>query len=376
MAAAPLAAFLRTRKNLAAHGAQYWVTGNEAGDLDSLACAIGYAFFSQYVNPSGSQWIPVVQTRRPDLKLRPENLLMLDKIGVDPELLVCLDEVPELGKDEHVALVDHNKATGVFAKATTDAIIDHHADEKLHTEADVRVILAPQNAGSCASVLTQYFQPLLPKSPAVPPAVADLLLSAILIDTHNMSESAGKAKAVDEGARAFLAPRSSYNSAEAQKSLYEALSDAKSDVSQLTTEQKLRRDYKFFACAAKDGGEWNIGTSSTVEPIDALLKDGPKALHNDLAAFCASKSLDLAVVLAGYTDSQEEAHRELLLYAPGSGRAVAEALAAYKEQSVDLAPLSLDLAGPYCATFTQKDPRVTRKQFAPALQAVCAATPK
>lgn len=377
MASAPLAAFLRTRKGLIAHGASHWVVGNEAGDLDSLASAIGYAFFAQYAEPSGPQWIPVVQTPRRDLALRPENLLMLHKCRVDPDELTCVDDVPKLDEHAIVTLVDHNTATNAFADARVETIVDHHADDGRHTDAPQRVIVPPDQAGSCASVLTASFAPSLPTSPALPAPLVDLLLGAVLLDTHNFSASAAKAHKVDEAARAFLAPRSSYPTPEAQQALYDELVPAKSDISALSLEQKLRRDYKQFACAAKNAGTWRVGTSSTVEPLTTLVRDGRAALLHELGAFCDARQLDVEVVLAGYADDAQQPHREVLVYARDAESRFAPTLAALGAHGVDLAPLALEgldgrVDGVFCAAYTQRDARVTRKQFAPALQAVCA----
>ncbi|WFC95735.1 exopolyphosphatase [Malassezia brasiliensis] len=379
MASAPLAAFLRTRKGLAAHGATHWVLGNEAGDLDSLACAIGFAFLSQYAEPSGPQWVPVVQTPRADLVLRPENLAMLHKCSVDPEALVCVDEMPALGADAVLALVDHNRVSDAFRAAHVAAVVDHHADEGMHTDAGARVVVPPERAGSCASVLTTYFAPRLPPAPPLPPAMADLLLSAVLIDTYNFSPEAGKAQAVDEAARAFLARQSSYPDADAQAALFDALVRAKSDVSGLSVAQKLRRDYKLLECETQGGGVWRIGTSSTVEPLAALVRDGSDALTDALRTFCTERKLDVEVVLAGFHDDAGQAHRELLVYAPDARSPFGEALAAHRAHGVDLAPLAvpgLAASGAWCAAYTQRDARVTRKQFAPAVRAVCAALSK
>ncbi|KAI3617879.1 hypothetical protein CBS9595_003788 [Malassezia furfur] len=379
MASAPLAAFLRTRKGLAARGATHWVLGNEAGDLDSLACAIGFAFLSQYAEPSGPQWVPVVQTPRADLVLRPENLAMLHKCRVDPEVLVCVDEMPALGTDAVLALVDHNRVSDAFRAAHVAAVLDHHVDEGMHTDAGARVVVPPERAGSCASVLTTYFAPRLPPAPPLPPAMADLLLSAVLIDTYNFSPDAGKAQAVDEAARTFLARQSSYPSANAQAALFDALVRAKSDVSGLSVPQKLRRDYKRLECEAQGGGVWRIGTSSTVEPLAALVRDGSDALTDALRTFCTERSLDVEVVLAGFQDDAGQMHRELLVYAPDARSPFGEALAAHHAHGVDLVPLDvpgLAASGAGCAAYTQRDARVTRKQFAPAVRAVCATLSK
>ena len=358
-----LAGFVRQRRELCGT----WCVGNEAGDTDSIACAIAYAYLTD-------AYTPVVHTKREDLALRPENLRVLQHCGLSTDDLVCVDDV-HVKADDHVVLVDHNLAHDPFSTAVIDAIVDHHVDEQAHASAQ-RIVLRPDEAGSCASVTTQLFSNRI--RAGIPRELADLLLSAVLLDTLDLDAVAGKVQAVDRAACTLLAPQSSFATRDAQTAWYTALRAAQADVSQLTAAQKLRRDYKQFALGSASDKPWVLGASSTTEPLAELVRE---AFWNDAAQFVAARGIDLLAVLAGYDDTNGS-HRELLLYAPQSApqmHQLATALGATRENSVDLVPLSLAVAPPSQETFlvswTQQDVRTTRKQFVPVLRAVCGATP-
>ncbi len=118
------------------------VMGNEAGDLDSLVCAIAFSFLSAQraksasthaqttddSSSAGARWYPLVQTERRDLKLRPENSLALRSCFVDEAHLITLDDFDEvLGSSAkvEVALVDHCKLSSRWAQTLdVTAVID------------------------------------------------------------------------------------------------------------------------------------------------------------------------------------------------------------------------------------------------------------
>lgn len=363
-AAAPrtMDAFLRQRQASWA-AASAIVTGNEAADLDSLACALAYARLS-----TDAAWVPVLQTRRADLRLRADNLLMLRHLGVDPAHMCCVDDV-HVQDGARVVLVDHNRATGPFTTAAVVGVLDHHADEGQHTGASLREMYKPSDAGSCASVVTHHF-----RGADIPRDVADLLYSAVLIDTLNFDARAGKAQALDMAARDRLAPLSSWPTEAAAARHFQALSEARNDTSHLTPAEKLHRDYKQFGAA----GAWVWGASSTTEPLAVLCTpDGFEAMR----VWSDERRLDVLLVLAGY-EADGQTRRELLLYIPpgrpSSSAQLPELLAAHREHQVDLVPLALPQRprDGVATAWEQRDVRATRKQFVPAMQAVCAQVPR
>lgn len=103
------------------------VMGNEAGDLDSLACSIAFSYLSS-LSSTNKDIYPLVQTYRRDLHLRPENQLALQSCLIDPDNLICLEDLEKIQfKVGGLSLVDHNKLSSRFKDRKEDdveAIID------------------------------------------------------------------------------------------------------------------------------------------------------------------------------------------------------------------------------------------------------------
>jgi exopolyphosphatase len=277
MADMPLNMFLRERKdaflkalamNKAEAGAWTVVMGNEAGgapglnirnnsdaststDLDSIASAIGYAFLS-----SDSKIVPLIQSQRDSLHLRPENMDAFQVASLDPSFLLTSSDLPPppAPQPSRFALVDHNRLLPSF-NGEVVGIIDHHEDESLHTTANPRII---EPVGSCASLVTLQFRSILESGSTEQfKDIASLLISAILIDTGALKPK-GKAVEEDYQAAQLLMPLTGMaTDAEsisgdgshipAPLQLYfEALSLAKGRVGHLSTRDLLRRDYKEY----------------------------------------------------------------------------------------------------------------------------------
>ncbi|KAK7019885.1 putative exopolyphosphatase [Favolaschia claudopus] len=241
------------------------VMGNEAGDLDSLASSIAYAWMQSEVQKT--QFIPLIQTGRDDFDLRAENLYALKLAGINDlqQQLLSTSDLEGINPfpSNTFALVDHNRLGRSFSEhipnAKVVAVVDHHEDEHLYEEsADPRKV-AP--AGSCASHVATLF----PNDASVPKELATLLLSAILIDTGGLVVD-GKAIQVDHEAASFLIPRSTLSDSMSSstlcsvspnnpklladlpsvKQLSKELFDKKTDVSHLGAWDLLRRDYKEY----------------------------------------------------------------------------------------------------------------------------------
>ncbi|CAL1709935.1 unnamed protein product [Somion occarium] len=236
------------------------VTGNEAGDLDSLSSAIGFAWYLSAIEQTLA--VPLVHTPRSDLRLRAENLYALELAGVETvDPLLCVDDVPSTASpfpSTKFALVDHNKLHARFRDHNPDArvvsIIDHHADEGLYKDtAKPRIITV--RTGSASSLVAHYLEERCPDK--IPPELATLLLCTILIDTNGLKVG-GKAEEADRAATAFLIPRSLlaaegsdlnitelHNDTKIQE-LSSALANKKGSVSHLNTRELLQRDYKEY----------------------------------------------------------------------------------------------------------------------------------
>ncbi|KAG6888277.1 hypothetical protein C0992_008958 [Termitomyces sp. T32_za158] len=254
------------------------VMGNEAGDLDSVASSIAYAWILSEVHKKPA--IPLLQMERDDLDLRAENMYALSLAGITQpkeQLLFLTDLVPfslsaaTTSFPSHTfALVDHNSLASAYTfhnhSATVAAILDHHADEGKHLNASPRVIVP---SGSCTSHVTALCPPELPTS------LATLLLTGILIDTNGLKPG-GKALEPDHIAAGFLAPRSTLASSlpaslishedlygsTAVKDLTRVLKKLKAGVDHLSARDLLRRDYKEYVFDVPGAGPICAGLAS------------------------------------------------------------------------------------------------------------------
>ncbi|GAA95713.1 uncharacterized protein L969DRAFT_92839 [Mixia osmundae IAM 14324] len=309
---------LKTRQGL-----DQWTlaTGNEAGDLDSIASAVGFAYLASQ-RGSKRKYAALCRTNVRDHYLRPENVWALEQVGLDPaEHLISLEELPQpidsLGVQ--FALVDHNKLGAEFGGSAVEAIIDHHDDEGLYKSASPRDIQIP--TGSCSSLIARHF-----RSETIPMQLADLLISAILIDTNNLKPAPeGKAVGTDREAMELLAPLSSLSGAVAlhgkvfaqSLEVSAALSDRnrrlkaeKNNINSLSTRDLLRRDYKEYE---SDQG-WRYGLSSSPLGLHEWLSrenHGWESMLEDLRAWAEERRLDLFGVLTSFGTTDEEQSKGL-----------------------------------------------------------------
>ncbi|KAG9046397.1 Exopolyphosphatase [Tulasnella sp. UAMH 9824] len=155
--------------------AEKWtvVMGNEAGDLDSLASSLAYSYLASKLKNSPT--VALVQTPRTDLYLRPENLYALSLAKLDPSNsdLLCIDDIPAShplnSSFSKFVLVDHNTLVPAFrGSGKVVGIIDHHADDKNHLDAEFRDI---EMIGSATSLVAKHFQNEWTPEAGVPPEV-------------------------------------------------------------------------------------------------------------------------------------------------------------------------------------------------------------
>ncbi|KAI0318219.1 hypothetical protein OF83DRAFT_1057256 [Amylostereum chailletii] len=347
--------------------ARQWtiVMGNEAGDLDSVASSLAYAWYATH--HLRQLTIPLLLTPRADFALRAENIHALTRAGVDLATLLTTEEMPA-PSGEKFALVDHNKLLPRFASTTTPnespaasprlhassapasprvvAIVDHHADEKDHLDASPRIIEA---AGSCSSLVARLFSSLPSPSPpsmapsfqspsssgGLPHELALLLLSAIVIDTGGLKEG-GKALQVDHDAANWLLPRSGLpppslvpppsatramfsisatslvdNPAPARvqdmreiRDLDAELQGKKNDVGHLGTRDLLRRDYKEYAWKPiwDLGKTVQAGLATVPRGIKPWLEEAKEGFWEYSVAFMDERKLDVFGVLTTWRD--------------------------------------------------------------------------
>jgi len=187
------------------------VMGNEAGDLDSMACALVYAMLQAL--RTNETFFPVMNVPRNEMRLRKDNQECFRLAGIDESQLICIDELPlaDLASKGRLALtiVDHNELScrQEALAGSVIRIVDHHRDTGLYNDtvkpAD-RSVVFPM--GSATSLLTEMALAAGPAGDTVlaDPACRMMLASTILIDTNNLED---KAKTTERDAAAIAALR-------------------------------------------------------------------------------------------------------------------------------------------------------------------------
>ncbi|KAI0299380.1 hypothetical protein B0F90DRAFT_1728224 [Multifurca ochricompacta] len=281
--------------------------GNEAGDLDSLASAVAYAWYATH--HVGRLTVPLLQTPHADIYLRTENVYALELSGIDPAHLLTGDELPSNTSPAiKYALLDHNTLAGRFAedeRARVVAIVDHHVDENHHLDASPRIVEVP--TGSCSSLVARLIQNEWPEG--MSRAIARLLLCAVLIDTGGL-KAGGKAEATDRKVAPFLLERAE-------------LTDAKGERELLSPRDLLRRDYKEYRLLPSwdNGGTVLVGLASVPRSIEAITggdKRGGKELATACAAWLEEKGIDALGVLTSWKEAVKQGekgkHRREMLW--------------------------------------------------------------
>ncbi|KAH7883075.1 hypothetical protein F5I97DRAFT_1815765 [Phlebopus sp. FC_14] len=391
------------------------VMGNEAGDLDTLASSIGYAWLRSHESSNEDQQksVALMTTSRVDFVLRAENVHALQLARITdpyPELL-CPEDLPVSHQCTEYALVDHNNLQSNFASANAQvkAVLDHHEDEgKYLGSASPRII---EPAGSCASLVTRQ-NPPTPRP--IPPELATLLLSAIMIDTQGLKKG-GKALGVDRDAAAWLLRHSSLPDlapaadgtgninlslpAEGAldtltdhsliRSLTDTLSTKKMAVSHLSTRDLLRRDYKEYTLNVSPSisvqpGPVKAGLATVPLPLSVYFASHPSSTMAESQAWMKERGLSILGVLTTYRGKKGVGKREEMWIvheslADTADRQLAlrlfrglEADKQLRLKRVDFGP-SNDFS--FHADFTvrvykQKNASATRKQIAPTLKQI------
>lgn len=318
-------------------------------DLDTIASSVAYAFLSSTLE--AGRTAPVLLTPKNLMKLRPENLLALKQAGIPQETLIHSDDLPQgteglIPAGVKMVLVDHNRLLAEFGGESdydkVAAIIDHHQDEGYSLKANPRII---EPVGSSSSLVTKHFMPAWKASLSgpsgqagspVPPEIATLLLSAIIIDTQCLKRG-GKAVQVDHESAQFLYPLSTLtdNATDLISTPQEAAWDTKApppleafaselistkfNVDGMSELDLLQRDYKQYVMAA--------GAADAFSSLDVGLSTVPVALKKQLQMedggwetymsaiddFMNAHKLDIEGVLTTFKNDKGNSRREILL---------------------------------------------------------------
>lgn len=259
--------------------------------------------------------IPLVQTPRDSLHLRPENLLAFSMASLDPDVLLTSSDIPPPPKlqPSKWVLVDHNSRLP-SCNGNVVAVLDHHDDEKKHMDADPRVI---KPVGSCSSLVATHFTDNWKESSDHLPSVAMLLLSAILIDTGGLKQG-GKAVPTDYEAARLLVPQTGLATASSMAGvegglpseldqISRRLATSKSSVGHLSVKDLLRRDYKQYTIS-----DLRVGLSTVPVGLKPLVKRDDSKFWKDIDSWMEDQRLDVLGVLTTYRSKRGKHRRQLL----------------------------------------------------------------
>jgi exopolyphosphatase len=322
------------------------VMGNEACDADSIVSSLCLAWLDDALGGAGGHGdsegeaspaaveggaqcssIALLPISRRDLALRGETLLLLNRAGIDVKDVMVLDEaaswLQSLSPDAlEVTLVDHNRVRGAAAELGLDRrvcrIVDHHVDEAHHPEVSgsLRDVAYDPVAGqalvgsACTLVAERLFkvQDRLSRDTMKPACI--LLYGVILLDTINLSPSAGRATDRDITAIKTLEEIVPDLSSE-RSSLFEAMSNAKFDPifwDGLSVDDCLRFDYKRFDLG--QGAHQAVGISAVLIPVEQFVsKEG---VTDVMESFMIAR--DLSLLLVSTFSLQPQKRRSIILF--------------------------------------------------------------
>jgi manganese-dependent inorganic pyrophosphatase len=241
-----------------------YIVGHKNPDTDSVVSAIA---LSELEKAEGKDYIAV---RAGDLNKETEFVLNQFAFKM-PELL------PE--GEKKVILVDHNEVSQISENISTDqiqCIIDHHKLGGLSLSEPISVRTKP--VVSTATMIAQIFNE---DNIEITKNVAGILLAGIISDTLNLTSPTTTEK--DKKIVEALNKIANIDIERLAKDMFAA----KSDISDIPTEELLNKDYKNFEIVGKKIG---FGVWETVLPEAVLERE--QEIINILDKMKQEESLD------------------------------------------------------------------------------------
>uniref|UniRef100_A0A8C3ASJ9 Prune exopolyphosphatase n=1 Tax=Cyclopterus lumpus TaxID=8103 RepID=A0A8C3ASJ9_CYCLU len=330
------------------------VLGNEACDLDSMVCALTYAYFL-----SKALVIPLLNIRQSELLLRSDCVYLLRQVCLSPDLLLFRDQLdlPALHRDGRLrlTLVDHNvlPSSDRDLEAAVVEVIDHHLLER---DSSPYCPVTVETVGSCATLVTER---IMQKAPEIlDQQVAQLLYAAVVLDCVNMAPSAGKVTPKDLRLAEALEAR--FPALPERDALFHELQDAKFDVSGLNTQQMLLKDMKAVS------GSLNVAISALYVTLEDFLQRA--RLEAELSGFCLKFGFDLLLLMTISFSESREPIRELAAFSHSAAcrRQVSHYLEQARNPALNLCPIRSP--HPHITAYQQGNSLVSRKKLLPLVK--------
>ncbi|KAG7192830.1 Exopolyphosphatase [Scheffersomyces spartinae] len=341
-----------------------FVTGNQSCDMDSTVCALTYSYMN-YLH-SGKWMIPLLNIPRAELRLRKDISKLLQAHKITNDLLYFVEDLDRLvtlsspmSSTYELVLVDHCNVQGdqweqylKDGKATITAIVDHHEDEGIATEANPRII---KSTGSCSSLVFNYWYNQFQDKGIFQDQteLVELLLAPLLLDTSNMSQKVEEPDVIALGVYRQILEKdpsalqitslfsdmhhSSFNDS-FLKQYTKKLKSYKKNLDGFTFYDILRKDYKSFTFVS-NLKPIKVGFSSLSSDFEYCCTVHKDDFVSGASQLLSASGLDLLVMTASFTDKQTRKYSRQfsLFYAKDSGNlALFESIPKLVNQSLDL----------------------------------------
>mmetsp|Transcript_45319 Transcript_45319/g.51316 ORF Transcript_45319/g.51316 Transcript_45319/m.51316 type:complete len:618 (-) Transcript_45319:82-1935(-) len=367
------------------------ISGNEAGDADSIITALTYAYLLHIEQTEskdddteillGSNSVAYAKFLREDMPMRAETEIILKEAGVNSADLLFSDDPTVsdlLSRTTQVVLTDHNQADAELVPYGENVIqiLDHHTDfnDHLHVMNDNRLIAFNETtkkataASACTVICEKYLEyssgtTLLKMNDG---AIAQALLSVILIDGSNMEISEG-GKLTPRDMKCLDVLQNILSMDEEDSTvLYEQLDDAKKDPAlwaDQSAAQILRYDFKKFKST---DGTRSVGISSCPTSLEDI------SAKEDWADSLAERAADydLYIVMTKMTKEDGFKGKELLFTACNVDLVseAADFFTSYDNDLLELEPLEVSPVPDFSRAFDQINTKPGRKQIGPISQ--------
>ena len=247
--------------------------------------------------------------------------------------LIAIDQLDLLPQKATLTLTDHNsfREKQDFDWVVTE-IVDHHLDERKHTDTcpeSKRSIAFENSRALVASTTTLVAEQFYASAgdDRIPPSLAILLLGTILLDSINMSPQAGKGTPRDAAAIQRLMDDTHWDQLslpdeimvinddgkkvpDPQK-LFDKLQNAKFSPefwNGLTAEQAIRMDYKSFAIPKS-----SLGLGSILLGMDNYFDKHGDGLTETMARIIEEDQLEILGLMFNTFGSGDQRQRQLAL---------------------------------------------------------------
>ena len=306
--------------------------------MDSIASALAHAYMVSQTLQDNAFSIPLLQCNRADLRLRQDVVWLLNELDIDPDILIYQDDLSaeKLSSIDElsVTLVDHNSPKGLLEifKSKITKVIDHH-DKSEDTVSGDGIDVVIEGVGSCSTLVAERI--LGDSTGTVDKKLATLLLAGILLDTGDLKLQ-GRVTDKDNTVVQQLLQQVPSDIDRAQ--FYRKLFELRFDITQLTTLEVLRKDFK----VTQIDNTYTLGFCTVSSLLSKFLKRSN--ISQDLTVFYNTHNLDALLLLGVYVSDFEgtKKQRQIAIFRPSSESSslpvphLLESLASVLEDDPDL----------------------------------------